>query len=79
MSIDRTDNSVYKVFHINEFGFYTAMRKAFEWRKNIELVDFVAEDRDIDPIERVSTVEKLEIKKTYNWMDLNEFERKKKK
>lgn len=55
------------------------MRKAFEWRKNIELVDFVAEDRDIDPIERFSTVEKLEIKKTYNWMDLNEFERKKKK
>lgn len=39
------------------------MRKAFEWRKNIELVDFVAEDRDIDPVERVSTVEKLEIKK----------------
>ena len=63
MSIDRTNNSVYKLFHINEFGFYTAMRKAFESRKNIELVDFVAEDRDIDPFERESTVEKLEIKK----------------
>lgn len=55
------------------------MRKAFEWRKNIELVDFVADEKEIDPVERVSTVEKLEIKKTYNWMDLNEFERKKKK
>jgi len=40
------------------------MRKAFEWRKNIELVDFIADEKEIDPIERVSTVEKLEIKKT---------------
>jgi len=40
------------------------MRKAFEWRKNIELVDFVAEEKEVDPIDKISMVQKLEMKKT---------------
>jgi len=55
------------------------MRKAFEWRKNVELVDFIEEEKEVDPLEKISMVQKLEMKKSYNWMDLNEFERKKKK